>query len=122
MIDSSNKLLLKKVLTFFITAYLMSGELIKLFLLEFKLAKRSAVVVLFCTVVLVFLIFSFWLLSLLIIIFLLQSILHQWLMSFIITALLNLLVIGILFCYMSKYTEEVSFQHTRKHILLKRNK
>ena len=119
---NSNNAIFKKMLGFFIAAYVVSGEIIKLFLLEFKLAKRSVIVVFFCCVTFVFLLFSAWLLLLSIFIFLFNMLFHEWIMSFILTIGINVLFAGIILWCITEYLQDLAFSHTRKHIFGQKEK
>jgi uncharacterized membrane protein YqjE len=105
-----------KLLRFFITACLIVEEIINLFILEFKLAKRSCIAIIFCSIAFVFLLFSLWILFLLICIFIFNTIFHGWLISVILAAEINVLCIGITLWIITKYSDDLRFLHTRKHI------
>jgi uncharacterized membrane protein YqjE len=116
MSDKQETNLFNKTANFFFTVYLWIEEIIKLFSLEFKLAKSSLLFVFVYSIIFIFLLFSFWLLMLLTCIFLFHHFLNDWLISFLLTAGLNVLFIGVTLWYLRRYSENLRFSHTRKYL------
>ena len=119
---SHDKLLYKKSIRFFVTFYFVIEEIVKIFLLEFKLAKRSAVILFIYTIIFISLVFSLWSLLLLICIVLLHSLLHEWLITFILTAGINVLCLVIVLWCIRAYAKNLTFIYTRKHIFGQKGK
>ena len=109
---------IKRVEKFAVYYFLYIKNLIKLFLLEFKLAKKSVWIIALSTVAFIFMVFSFWLLLLLILTLFLQSLIHEWVISILLVMGINLFFIGILLWYITEYTENLKFFHTRRYIKL----
>ena len=105
-----------KALDFVATLNAIVRNVLKIFALEYELARQSVAKLIQYTLALAVFVLGTWIMLLLLITFLLHLFVGGWIVPLAIVALINLLLTGIVTWRIRKYLKNMQFSYTRKQV------
>lgn len=105
-----------KLLSIFLAWSMLLKSTIKLFSLEFKLAQKSFLMLIICSLLFLVLTLGAWAILVAISVIGLNYFTGSWLLSLCLVAVINVLLILVVLLLIAGYVKNLRFKHTRKHL------